>query len=154
MIFKTIFHEINIAENNIDSRFRIKSGDSFISAIAYCQMIKTLENVSLSIKYLPFLCRHSENIDISFEILSNHSNFNSRLNLLERKNGNVLKSGNKTANINVTSAQLQLRWATMPEQSGPKSGGGAAVSFSVGELSPRLTQRRLISSSIKLFWPQ
>jgi len=25
-----------------------------------------------------------------------------------------------------------LRWATLPEQSGPKSGGGAAVALSVG----------------------
>ena len=36
-------------------------------------------------------------------------------------------------NTTATRAQHLLRWATVPEQSGLKSGGGAAVSISVGE---------------------
>jgi len=32
----------------------------------------------------------------------------------------------------LTSAQQQLRWATVPEQRGPKNGGGAAVPLYMG----------------------
>ena len=39
-------------------------------------------------------------------------------------------------------AQRLLRWATVPEQSKPKS-GGAAVPLSMGELGPHITQCRL-----------
>jgi len=41
-----------------------------------------------------------------------------------------------------TRAQQLPRWATVPKQSGPKS-GGAAVLLSVWELGPYLTQCRL-----------
>jgi len=36
----------------------------------------------------------------------------------------------------LTRAQQLLTWATVPEQSGPKSGGGTAVPLYVGELIP------------------
>ena len=36
-------------------------------------------------------------------------------------------------------AQQLLRWATVPEQSGPKCGEWAAVLVSVGELDPHLS---------------
>jgi len=42
-----------------------------------------------------------------------------------------------------TRAQQLLRWATVPEQSGPKSGGEVVVSLSVGELGHHLTQCRM-----------
>jgi len=42
-----------------------------------------------------------------------------------------------------TRAQQLLRWATVPEQSGPKSGGGAAVLLSLGKLGLHPPQCRL-----------
>ena len=46
-----------------------------------------------------------------------------------------------------TSAQQQLSWETVPQQSGPKS--GAAVPLSVGELGPHL--KPWFHVKIKLF---
>ena len=44
--------------------------------------------------------------------------------------------------MSLTSAQHQLRWATVPQQSGPKSEGEAAVPLSVaGAGSPSNTMR-------------
>jgi len=40
------------------------------------------------------------NREMSFDMLSNHPNFNPLLNFQELQNDNVLKSGNKIANIN------------------------------------------------------
>jgi len=42
-----------------------------------------------------------------------------------------------------TRAQQLLRWAIVPEQSGPKGGAGSADPISVGKLGPHLTQCRL-----------
>ena len=44
----------------------------------------------------------------------------------------------------ITRAQQLLRWATMPEQSGPKSGGCCApLRLGAGSATPHLTQCRL-----------
>jgi len=51
-------------------------------------------------KYPTISVHHIENMTKSHKMLTNHPNFNPPLNFLELSNDHVLKSGNKTANVN------------------------------------------------------
>jgi len=60
-----------------------------------------------------------------------------------RRKTRRVSRGSITGIATVTTAQQFLRWATVPEQSGQKSGVGLLCSFRGGELGPHLTQSRL-----------